>query len=473
MTIISCAREFGLAISFLLVACSAVGAEPVYPVHWARQFGTSSGDNGFSLAVGTDGSVVVAGVTNGNLGGQTSNGASDAFVVKYDADGNELWTRLLGTSADEQAQGVDTKEFEGVLVTGSTQGNLGGKINSGMHDVFLSKWNVGGVYHWTVLLGSPAVDVGEDVIKHPGQGRYFVAGWTHGNLHGEINSGSGDAFLCGISVESPGTLGPLTWCRLVGTAGDDAAYGVTHGLGTEVLVVGRVMGSIFSEPHSGSADAFLVGYANTGSYLSMISQFGTPSWDEAREVAVDAATGEIYIVGVTDGNLRGELNNGGRDAFLAKHDADGNHLWTRLIGSSADDEAFGVAVNSGSGVFVTGHTTGNLDGQSPAGAKDIFLTKFDLQGQHFWTKLLGTTGQETGSDVAIDPSGAVLLAGYSQGSLAGPSAGAIDGVVTRFVDSGVVPAVSTWGLMIFVLLSLISGSLVLARRTRGAVHQSN
>ena len=47
----------------------------------------------------SDGNVYVAGVTYGTLPGQTNSGNYDAFVRKYDADGNELWTRQFGSAS--------------------------------------------------------------------------------------------------------------------------------------------------------------------------------------------------------------------------------------------------------------------------------------------------------------------------------------------------------------------------------------
>lgn len=452
-----------LAAFFLQADCIVVCADPGYPQYWARQFGTASSDKGFAIAVGSDGSVVVAGATTGNLGNQNSIGGKDAFLIKYDADGNQVWVRLHGTIADEEARGVFADEFGALFVTGYTQGNLAGLTNSGMQDVFLSKWNAGGVYHWTVLVGSPANDVGEDVMRVPDNARYWVTGRTEGNLNGEINNGSGDAFICGLTFD--GNPPPL--CRLLGTSGDDAAYGVAAGLGSQVLIVGRVMGSIGTEPYHGAADAFLASYSTVGSLL-WLRTLGSTTSDEARELAVDSVTGEIYVVGVTDGNLDGETNNGGQDVFLAKYDTIGNHLWTRLFGSAADEQAFGIAVKNGTGVFVTGSTSGDLAGQTSAGAEDLFLAKFDLQGQHLWTRLLGTPRDDTGSDVAIDASGAVLVAGYSQGSLAGASAGDMDGVATKFFDPGAIPAISAWGLLALAIMCLACGTWVLkARRPTG------
>jgi hypothetical protein len=51
------------------------------------------------IAASTDGSIYVAGVTSGNLDGQTNNGGDDGFLTKYNPDGTKAWTRLTGSLA--------------------------------------------------------------------------------------------------------------------------------------------------------------------------------------------------------------------------------------------------------------------------------------------------------------------------------------------------------------------------------------
>jgi hypothetical protein len=88
-------------------------------VLWASQFGAAAADQANAVAADSSGAYV-AGWTDGALPGQTSAGSTDAFVAKYDADGNLLWTRQFGDPAlDEEAFGVSA-DGSGVYVTGNT-----------------------------------------------------------------------------------------------------------------------------------------------------------------------------------------------------------------------------------------------------------------------------------------------------------------------------------------------------------------
>ena len=62
---------------------------------WTRQFGTAGYDVALGVATHAN-SVYVMGSTDGTFHGQTSGGSLDAFVRNYDSDGNEVWTKQFG-----------------------------------------------------------------------------------------------------------------------------------------------------------------------------------------------------------------------------------------------------------------------------------------------------------------------------------------------------------------------------------------
>ena len=72
------------------------------------------------FTVGTDGlgNAHVVGYTDGEFPGQTSSGSTDAFVRKYDANGNEVWTRQFGTSAQDLALAGNFQQLRGSVCRG-------------------------------------------------------------------------------------------------------------------------------------------------------------------------------------------------------------------------------------------------------------------------------------------------------------------------------------------------------------------
>ena len=97
----------------------------------------------------------------------------------------------------------------------------------------------------------------------------------------------------------------------------------------------------------------------------------------ANGVAVDAS-GSIYVAGTTEGTLPGQNNApGAGDAFLRKYDANGTELWTRQFGTPKFDDALAVAVDASGSIYVAGRTFGAFPGQNYAGGADAFVRKYD------------------------------------------------------------------------------------------------
>ncbi|MFC1509700.1 SBBP repeat-containing protein [Candidatus Omnitrophota bacterium] len=163
---------------------------------WTRQFGTPEGVGEIKVAVNLTG-VYVAGYTYGALPGQTSYGLYDAFIRKYDTDGVEFWTRQFGTPENESGVKV-AADLTGVYVHGSTFGTLPGQTSNGGRDGFVKKYNSDGADIWTRQFGSSDYDSFSYVAAVPSC--LYVAGSTSGTLPGQTSYGSGDAFIVKFEV---------------------------------------------------------------------------------------------------------------------------------------------------------------------------------------------------------------------------------------------------------------------------------
>ena len=95
----------------------------------------------------------------------------------------------------------------------------------------------------------------------------------------------------------------------------------------------------------------------------------------------------------------------------------GSQLWTFQRGSSADDSATALEIDSYGDLILAGWTAGSLDGNSFDGSVDLFAMKVDAQGSWsgpFRLELQGSTGPEV---LQIIPSGRILLAGSINNAL--------------------------------------------------------
>src|SRR3970040_2010302 len=67
---------------------------------WITQFGSSGDDNALSVFAHETG-IYVFGRVRGPLPGQTHIGGDDAYLVRFDFEGNAVWTRQFGTTGRE------------------------------------------------------------------------------------------------------------------------------------------------------------------------------------------------------------------------------------------------------------------------------------------------------------------------------------------------------------------------------------
>jgi uncharacterized delta-60 repeat protein len=409
-----------------------------YPLkQWTKLLGTSGDDRAFALTTGNDGAIYVSGYTDGNLDGQTnSGGIYDAFITKYNPDGTKVWTKLLGTNGYDQATALTTGNDGAIYVSGLTTGNLDGQTNSGgNYDGFVTKYNPDGTKVWTKLLGTSgddeaiALTIGND-------GAIYVSGITDGNLDGQTNSGGyGDGFITKYNPD-----GTKVWTKLLGTSGYDYAIALTTGNDGAIYVSGETNGNLDGQTYSGGTfDGFITKYNPDGTKV-WTKLLGTSNDD--RAIALTTGNdGAIYVSGITDGNLDGQTNSGNYDAFITKYNPDGTKVWTKLLGTSGDDRAYALTTGNDGAIYVSGLTSGNLDGQTNSGGNDAFITKYNPDGTKVWAKLLGSSESDVARALTTGKDGTIYSSGYTTGNLDGQtnSGGTSDAFITKYQDA---PAVT-------------------------------
>lgn len=117
--------------------------------------GGSGYDNATSLTVSGDGSIYVAGSTSKSFDGQVLNGDTNAFVTKFSASGNKIWTRFLG-SASTESTSIAVGSDGAIYLAGWTNATT---LNSDSgSDGFVSKISADGSVIWNKNVYSSGVD---------------------------------------------------------------------------------------------------------------------------------------------------------------------------------------------------------------------------------------------------------------------------------------------------------------------------
>jgi len=377
---------------------------------WTKQLGSSGLDSANGITIDSSGNVYVTGVTFGGLDWNTSAGANDLFVVKYNSSGTKEWTEQLGSASSDYANGVATDSSGNVYVAGVTYGGLDGN-SKGNSDLFVVKYNSSGTKQWTKQYGTDRYDEARGVATDS-SGNVYVVGGTKGNLNGISNSGRTDAFV--IKFNSSGTK---QWTKKLGTWQNDLANGVATDSSGNFYVTGFTYQHLDGNTSAGKADLFVVKYNSSGT-KQWTKQLGTSKHDRARGVATDSS-GNVYVTGDTYGGLDGNTNAGYNDLFVVKYNSSGTKQWTKQMGTSSTDLANGIATDSSGNIYVTGGTYGGLDGNTNAGNSDLFVVKYNSSGTKQWTKQLGSSSRDYDYGVATDSSRNVYVSGDTYGRLDG------------------------------------------------------
>ncbi len=378
---------------------------------WTKQLGSSGLDSANGIAIDSSGNVYVTGVTFGGLDWNTSAGANDLFVVKYNSSGTKEWTEQLGSASSDFANGVATDSSGNVYVAGGTYGGLDGNSNKDNADLFVVKYNSSGTKEWTKQYGTGEYDEARGVATDS-SGNVYVVGGTKGNLNGISNSGRTDAFV--IKFNSSGTK---QWTKKLGTWQNDLANGVATDSSGNFYVTGFTYQHLDGNTSAGKADLFVVKYNSSGT-KQWTKQLGTSKHDRARGVATDSS-GNVYVTGDTYGGLDGNTSAGNSDLFVVKYNSSGTKQWTKQLGTSSTDSANGVVTDSSGNVYVAGGTYGGLDGNTNAGNSDLFVVKYNSSGTKQWTKQLGSSSSDYDYGVVTDSSGNVYVSGDTYGGLDG------------------------------------------------------
>jgi hypothetical protein len=176
-------------------------------------------------------------------------------------------------------------------------------------------------------------------------------------------------------------------------------------------------------------------WAGTLAYITPgMYQVGSTANDNTSGVAVDA-DGNIYVTGGTQGSLDG-TNQGDWDAVLVKYDVTGQVAWIRQLGTPLYDYSRDVAVDPQGNATIVGYTAGNLIGTN-AGMDDVFIARYAPDGTLLWVTQTGSPGEDQGWDVAVDNAGNTVVAVQTTGQLtATANAGGTDYAILHYDPTG-------------------------------------
>lgn len=398
-------RPLLLAATGLLLLCACSQPEDLPPPDLAPQFGGAAEDYGVDLALGQGGQVQVLALEAGIIQTDLVYGEfRNAYLRRYDRHGKLLGAKRIAAYAcdDSGYEDCSFSSFGVHALHADGAGNLYALLSSGgvvddsafVNAYSLYKLSARGDLLAKVRVGTTGTGFGDE----NGETTLRTAVDAHGNLYVaktqfDYDYGEGAGVRTNV-VAKYAPNGALQWQR---TSSVGAPRGIVVSSTGNVYVVGKTgvgrytaSGELVWTRPGGGDDLVISGshlYVRAGLSLRKYDGAGKRLWSKVqtglRRPVIAALSGDprgnVYLAGKVD------APRGDRDAFVRKVSPSGAVLWTKAYGTSAYDDALGVATLTGTEIYTVGSTFGALTAPNPGGS-DAYVRKVDASGNRLWTR---------------------------------------------------------------------------------------
>lgn len=422
-------------------------------ISYSSYLGGTRFDSATAVATDSAGAIYLTGWTESGDFPVTSaaqrfpGGGVDVFVAKLDRTGTVLqYCTYLGGSGDDRGFGIAVDRAGNAYVTGWTQSANFPAVApvqnrlSGVRDAFVAKLNsAGNRLLYSTFLGGSGSDEGH-AIALDDTGAVYIAGETASSNFPTLRpirsvaGGKRDGFVA--ILDSAGRYSFVTYFG--GSENDSVAALVLDRAGN-IYIAGATDSPDFPisaalQPRSGGGhDAFVAKLLPGGSSLAYSTYLGgsggSPVFPESAAALDVNAAGELFIAGTTNspdfpvrGTSYAPVGNTGVNAFLVRLNSSGTTiLFSTLLGGSSADAATAVRIAEDGSACVAGYSLSPDFPQVkplqsvPGGDYDAFISCFGAADNALtFSTLLGGAGADSAAAVAIDGTGALVIAGQTQ-----------------------------------------------------------
>lgn len=374
------------------------------------------------------------GTGTANLTANTGSGLSgnDAFVAKYDVNGNYVWAFKIGTGInfEDVARDITIDELSNTIyVTGNFSGfnvdfdpsAASSTLSGGAQGVFVAHYTTSGVYQNAIqILGN----VNGFGIKYFNNAVFITGentGTTNFNPGGTTNLVSNGSSP-DIYVACYNSSLNLFWAHDIGGSFADGGAAVDVDGAGNCYVTGKFTDAVDFDPSglmatmisNGGSDGFVARYSASGTY-QWVQTFGTASADGGKKIIVNGS--DAYISGFYGGT---------NQAYFCKRDASnfGTLLFQKTLTGTADVFVSDLGLDASGNVYVTGHFNGanqSFDGTGTTtfpnrGGYDCYIAKYNSGGSYLYAFTFGGPNNDFTSTLNVDATNSVYVAGIYYGS---------------------------------------------------------
>ncbi len=390
-------------------------------VDFVKTFGGSKNDVLQSVVKTTNGGYATLGYTQSNDFDITdkTNESFDFLLMKFSADDELLWSKTFGGSDDDRGADLIATNDGGFALFGfskSADGNV--TQNKGAQDFWLIKITNDGTISWQKTFGFSGADTGNALIQTSDNGFLITGVLDVSASNGQGNTkttnqkhAGGDVWA--IKLNSNGNL---EWSKYFGGSFTDTPFGVVETSDNAYIIAASSDSEDFNiSNNKGTYDFWILKISSDGT-LIWEKSFGGSQIDEARGIT-KSDDGNFLVVGDTRSNDKDvSSNKGGADLWMIKFSSEGNLIWEKTIGGSNFDVARSVSKTTDSGFIISGNSR-SLDANfTNQGQNDAWVLKVNANGNLVWQKFVGGSANEFLFDAIELTNNTIIAVGESSSS---------------------------------------------------------
>ena len=479
-----------------------------YALAFSTYIGGSNYEHGRDIFVDSKGFIYVAGGTqssnfptttgpafnNGSCPHLGSAGRMDIFVMKFNPNGNLVWSRLLGSPCYDRAYGIEVDNQGYVYIAGRAgegfptttgvfqptfQGTDAGIY--GYEDAFVAKLSPdGSSVVWASYVGVAdgardlAIDANGNIyvpLGYVGQGGTPPTQWFVHAFQPTLQGGQD----CGaVKISNDGTQ--VLWATWLGGSSNDSVAAsirvdnngsVYLALNTNSPDIPTTPGA-FDRSYNGGDDFYVAKLTPDGSSLSFGTYLGGSGGEyiSTHNLALDSQ-GNVYVsiwtastnFPTTPGAFQTTYGGGSSDMAVVKLSSAGALLRSTFLGGNNNENPDGIYVDTSGNVFLTGNT-GSSNFPTTVGAyqsknnggQDAVLVRLSADfSQLLYSTYMGGSNDDDGRSSFLGQDGSLYVTGQTnstnwptlkayQGSYGG---GSLDVILAKFTRSATPPPTFT------------------------------
>lgn len=398
---------------------------------WIETIPGSQFEENNALAQAPCGDLYTVGFFQDTFGVLTSYGIGneDGFITKYSEQGQLMWVRQLRGSSTDRINGIHISGDNELYIVGEFRDTLfcgnDTLLSQGRLDIFVAKVDSNGAFQWAFSAGDIEDDSAHDIDALP-DGTLVLTGYYEARLpwgNNSLTSSRGrDVFVATVSPQ-----GVVEWASpLSGPSSDECNSVATDDYGN-IYIAGAFRDILYVNGNTvraeGDMDAFIAQYNRAG-VIQWVKPMGGPSNDQGRYVQVDGEQ-NIVVAGWVSQYLALNFNtyfgSQEEDVFAVKFDSNGNSLWVKVLGNTFDERVYGLDFDQHNNVYLMGTLDSllvinqdSLRNRHLNRPTDIFILKYDADGNYKWGQTLGHYYNDFCYDLMVPNSRTLYLAGSYQ-----------------------------------------------------------